>query len=289
MVEPRCIWPLNMTLGEGPVWDPARKALFFVDIKKGHLHRYDPKGETRTSHELAEPVCAMGLAAGGRFIAALKTRVAFIDATGRPVEAVGTPSEEPATNRFNDGKVDRAGRFWFGSMDDAEKGTTGALYSLSKDRQFARHDDGYAVTNGPDFSPDGRTLYHTDTFAGVIYAFDVRGDGSLANKRPFIAIPREKGFPDGMCVDAEGYIWQTLFFGGRVLRFDPKGREVGEIRLPVSNVTSCCFGGEDFSDLYITTARWFLDETKTGPQPLAGGLFVCRPGVRGVAANMFAG
>ncbi len=289
MTVVRCIWDAGAALGEGPVWVAREQALYWVDIKGGHIHRLDPEtGEKRTWTPAQQP-CSLAPAAGGKFVGAFRNgfvEVAFEDGKLR-VEAIDDPERGLPNNRFNDGKVDPQGRFWAGTMDDNELDPTGVLYRLDPDLSWSRQDDGYVVTNGPAFSPDGRTLYHTDTFDGLIHAFDLAPDGSIANKRPFIRIPADHGYPDGMTVDAEGCLWVALWGGWGLSRFDPNGEPCGRIGLPVAQVTSCAFGGPDLAQLFITTAAIGLDDAARRNQPLAGGLFICEPTVGGLPATLF--
>ena len=185
-------------------------------------------------------------------------------------------------NRLNDGKADARGRLWVGSMDDAEEAPAGSLYRIDPDGAVSRVDEGYTVANGPALSPDGRTIYHTDSAARTVYAFDVGRDGSLSGKRAHIRFSEGDGYPDGMTCDAEGGLWIAHWDGGRVSRFLPDGRLDRAIPLPVSRVTSCVFAGPDLDRLFVTTASHGRPE-----EPLAGALFECAPGVRGLPPGRF--
>lgn len=187
-------------------------------------------------------------------------------------------------NRFNDGHVGADGALWFGSMDDAEHQPSGALYRFDG-AQVARMDEGYIITNGPAVSPDGRTLYHTDTLDKRIYAFDLAADGGLSNKRPFVEL-QDGGYPDGMAVDAAGHLWVATFGGWRIDRFDAGGRKAGEVRFPCANVTKLAFGGDDLRTVYATTARKGLSPNELATQPLAGGLFSFRVETPGLPQHL---
>jgi sugar lactone lactonase YvrE len=293
-----CVWRAEAVLGEGPVWLPAKQQLLWVDVKSQLVHLYSPDENLHCSYLLPEPIGACLPAVDGRFLCALKSGLMLLDLPDhagsevcRIKPAALTPFADPepklAGNRFNDAKIDGQGRLWVGSMDDREQDPTGALYRVNWDGNWQLMDQGYIVTNGPAFSPDGRTLYHTDTFAGEIHAFDLDTAGELSGKRLHIKIPPVDGFPDGMTVDNEGYIWLAHFAGGRLTRFDPSGRAVSILRLPVSNVTSCAFGGPNLDRLYITTARWTLDDDAIAAEPLAGGLFMAEVDCRGAASPVF--
>jgi len=285
-----CIWDARADLGEGPVWVAAEQALYWVDIKGGFIHRFDPDSGEQRSWRPPEALCSLQAVEGGGFVGAFRTGFAAVEFLGDEVrlEWLSRPEPERPGNRFNDGKVDPAGRFWAGSMDDAEQAASGALYCLDPDFRCRRLDDGYVITNGPAFSVDGSRLYHTDTLGRVIYQFDLAADGTISGKRPFVEIAADAGCPDGMCVDAEDGLWVAHFGGGRVSRFDANGALQARVDLPVSQVTSCAFGGPDYCDLYITSAAVGLPAERRHAEPLAGGLFRCRPGVRGLPAGLFA-
>ncbi|HEY8509672.1 MAG TPA: SMP-30/gluconolactonase/LRE family protein, partial [Steroidobacteraceae bacterium] len=172
---------------------------------------------------------------------------------------------------------------WFGSMDDAENEPTGKLYRLAAKDRLETLDDGYVITNGPAWSPDGRTFYHTDTLERVIYAFDVPSPGVLRNKRVFARIEEGAGYPDGTTVDSEGCVWVAFFDGWKVRRYSPTGEVLATVRFPCANVTKIAFGGADRRTVYATTAWKGLSKEQRAAQPLAGDLFRFRVDVPGLA------
>jgi sugar lactone lactonase YvrE len=197
-----------------------------------------------------------------------------------------TPISDPEAglpnNRFNDGKVDSRGRLWGGTMSIDAGTVSGALYMFGPGGSWVCRDRGFHVSNGLDWSPDDRTMYFCDTNAGVIYAYDFDVEtGEIANRRPFVREPAERGKPDGLTVDVEGMIWCAFWDGWCVRRYDPQGRLVETLELPVPRPSSCCFGGPDMETLYITTARIRLTEAALSEAPLSGHLLAYRPGVRG--------
>jgi xylono-1,5-lactonase len=205
------------------------------------------------------------------------------------MEKLGFPESDVPGNRINDGKADAFGRIWLGTMDNGEAEKTGALYRVDTDHSCHRMDDGYAITNGPAFSPDGKTLYHTDTLKKTIYAFDLALDGSLSNRRVHIRIADDAGYPDGMTTDAEGCLWVGHYNGWRVTRFTPDGDIDRIIEMPVGACTNMAFGGPDLETLYVSTAAKQLDATALARQPLAGALFEIEVGVKGLPPGRFAG
>jgi sugar lactone lactonase YvrE len=192
-------------------------------------------------------------------------------------------------NRLNDAKVDPKGRVWFGSMDNAEKQHSGAFYRLDPDFSVHRVDHGYICANGPTFSPDGVIVYHTDSSMREIYRFDVQPDGSLGNKRVFARFSEEEGYPDGMTTDRDGWLWVAHWGGWRITRFRPDGTRDRVVPMPVSQVTSCTFGGDRLDRMFVTSARFGLTEAQVAKEPLAGGLFEIDPGTTGLPTQQFAG
>jgi xylono-1,5-lactonase len=283
--EPKCLWEVGAELGEGALWSPRDKAVWFVDIKFKKIHRLDPASGERKSWDAPQQVGFVLPAKGGRWVAGLQSGLHTFDPVTGAFALLATPREYPAGNRLNDGFVDKAGRLWFGSMADSEQGRLGALYRLFDDGTARVQDANYAITNGPCVSPDGKTLYHTDTIDRVIYAFDLHDDGSLANKREFVRIERPNAYPDGPVVDAEGCLWTALFGGWGIERYSPAGKKIGYVQFPCANVTKAAFGGKDLRTVYATTAKLNLDAKARAEQPLSGGLFVFEVDTPGLAPN----
>jgi len=281
MSEVECVWPLGTVLGEGPLWSAAEQALWFVDIKGPAIHRYHPATGAQRSWPAPARVGFVALTSDGGMLAGLKTGLHRFNPETGNFNLLHVVEPHAPNNRLNDGFVDSEGFLWFGSMDDTEEEPSGALYQLGAEGCI-RRDPGYVVTNGPAESPDGRTLYHTDTLAGIIYAFDRARNGQLSNKRVFVRIPAGSGYPDGPIVDIEGCLWTGLFGGWALQRYSPEGKLVDEIRLPCSAVTKAAFAGDDLRTLYITTAHVALSPEERKQQPLAGGLFRARISVPGL-------
>jgi sugar lactone lactonase YvrE len=289
-IEIACVAPVACTLGEGPVWDEAG-FLWWVDVKAPALHRYRPEGGETRCWPLPEPVGSMALRRSGGLILALARGFAVFDPETGDLRRLFDPEPEAPGNRLNDGKCDARGRFWVGSMDDAEKAPTGQLYRLDPDLESERFEMGFVVTNGPSWSGDGRTFYFTDSVDRRIWAFDFDMEaGRLGQRRLFTQLKPEEGHPDGQCVDVEDCVWTAAWNGGRVARRRPDGTLDREVSLPVPLVSSCCFGGEALDTLYVTTARVGLKPEEIEAAPLAGGLFAIRGlGVRGRPMPRFAG
>jgi sugar lactone lactonase YvrE len=283
-----CVADVHAVLGEGPVWVAREAALYWLDIKGLKIFRLNNDVQVE---EWATPLRVGSLAPrkSGGFIGGTEDGIAIIDPASDRFEMVAKPEENLPDNRFNDGKVDRRGRFWAGSMDDTEKESTGTLYCVDPDLSWAAVDGEYKVTNGPAFSPSGDIMYHNDSARQVVYAFDMDSSGKPGERRVFLQFGPGDGYPDGMTVDAEGCLWIAFWDGWAVRRYSPSGEWLQTVRMPVSRPTSCAFGGRDLDRLYVTSASIGLDENALGMQPNAGGLFMITPGVRGLADAPFAG
>jgi len=284
---PECIWDAGAHLGEGALWHPAQRMVYFVDIKDRRIHRCAPDGSARSRWDAPGQPGFVVPASDGGLVCALEDGLYRFDAASSAFTAMRKVEDDLPGNRFNDGHVDAGGNLWFGSMDDAQGAPSGALYRLGSDGRLTQADTGYIITNGPAISPDGRTLYHTDTPLRRVYAFDLRPDGALANKRVFLQLP-EGSRPDGMAVDSEGIVWIALFGAGRIERYTAAGRLVGEVRFPCFNITKLAFGGDDLRTVYVTTAWKGLNAAQRAEQPLAGGLFAFRSDTPGQPHHAFA-
>ena len=225
---------------------------------------------------------------GGEFVGTTNDGFVAIDFDRLAADPIQLPEADLPGNRFNDGKVDKSGRYWAGSMDLEQVSKSGALYRLDPDLSVSKVDSDYIITNGPAFNIDNSVIYHTDTSKGVIYALDIGADGSLSNKRDFIRFEDEsQGLPDGMTVDSEDCLWVAHFGGARITRFSPAGDVLETVPVPAPNITSCTFAGADLDTLYITNARIFMTEADFKRYPLAGSLFAYKPGVRGLPTPLF--
>ncbi len=290
MSEIKLEWEIPAILGEGPLWVAEESAIYWVDIVSKKVHRYGVNDGSKKTWEYDFEVTSLVQREQGGFVCTVRDGFAFIDLETGSIDPIEMPETHIPGNRFNDGKVDAEGRFWSGTMDEAEKEESGTLYRLDPDKSMHVMDKDYIITNGPAFSPDGRTMYHNDTTKRCMYVLDVAEDASISNKRVFVQFDDEaEGFPDGMTVDENGDIWQASFSGHRITRFAPSGEVKEVIEMPVPNVTSCTFGGENLDTLYITTARYLVEGDKLKKYPLAGSLFSYKPGVKGLPTPKFKG
>ncbi len=232
---------------------------------------------------------------GAGLIVATHSGVSTYDVDTHELTHLASPDPGKPFNRSNDGGTDPRGRFWFGTMQNniapngdpiALAGSTGTLYRLDPDLTITAHEDGIAISNTVCWSPDGRTMYFCDTATGTIFAYDFDAeDGTIGNKRAFATFDR--GVPDGSTVDADGCLWNARWDGHCVVRFTPQGEVDLVLEVPVVRPTSVAFGGPDFGDLYITTARYGGTAEEFAEYPQSGNLLVCRPGAKGFAAPEF--
>jgi len=282
--EPKVVWELAAELGEGPVWVERDRALWFVDIKKRQVHRYDPANGGKSSWEAPEPVGFVVPAERGGFVAGLASGLYHFDERTGVFDLITKVDEDKPNNRLNDGVADPAGRLWFGTMDDHEKAKSGAFYCFADGELKPTGVDGIAITNGPAVSPDGRTIYFVDTLKGTIEAADIGADASVGERRPFVKIDPKEGHPDGPTVDADGCVWIALYAGWEARRYSPTGELIDRVRFPVANITKIAFA--DDGTAYATTARQLLKPDEIAKQPEIGDLFAFRPGTRGIASPL---
>jgi len=276
-------------VGEGPVWDASTGLLVWVDIEGKRIHEFDPETGVDREIEVPQYPGAVVRRASGGYMAAVTNGFASVDRDGR-FELVVPVEADLSENRMNDGKCDPQGRFWAGTTRMTHDAPIGVLHRLDTDLSLHPMVDELWVSNGLDWTFDERHMYFIDSFAGSVDLFDFdAATGDIANRRPLIDVPESWGTPDGMTLDAEGYLWVAFWGSSRVRRFDPEGRLDREITLPVTQVTSCAFGGPDLRDLYITSGARGLDAEALEREPHAGGLFRARPGVQGRPAFEFRG
>lgn len=294
-VEVACVLDARAQLGECPVWSVPEQVLYWVDIRAPALHRLDPATGANRTWPLPSRVGAFGLrefGAGesGSAVVALVDGFHLLDlATGERAFLVG-PEHVPGT-RFNDGKVSPDGRFWAGTMDEERLSRPiAALYRLDPDRTLHRVFDELIVSNGLGWTADGRTMYHSDSKAEVVWAYDYDPETGMPSNRRVLARPTEEiGRPDGAAVDVEGCYWSAGISAGVLNRWTPDGRLDRSIPLPCSNPTAPCFGGPDLTTIYVTSLRHDLPPEVLAAKPLSGGIFAVEVDVPGVPIARYAG
>jgi sugar lactone lactonase YvrE len=286
-----CVWPVAAQLGEGPLWCDRTERLYFVDLKGRTLHAVDADGARRRSWAMPDYVCwLLPRRDGDGFMVGLRDTIArlWLEPALR-IEPLCKPLGAVALARLNDAKVDHHGRLWAGSMHDEDySDPVGALFRFDPDGTLSRLTHGEHICNGPAFSVDGLTVYHTDSYLARVYAYALGADGSLGARRLFRQFDAaSEGSPDGMCVDSEDCLWIAQWGGSRVCRYGPDGTLLATVALPVSQAASCAFGGKHLRTLYVTSARESLDATQLAREPLAGALFAVELDVAGLPARRY--
>jgi sugar lactone lactonase YvrE len=280
----------KMQIGEGPVWDAKHQRLLWVDIVGQELNVFNPADGSNKTYKFPDIVTSATPRAAGGVLLTLRRSIALFDLATEKLETIAEVEADMPGNRFNDGKTDRQGRHWAGTMGDVDwNHPIGNLYRIGADRKPVRMEQKVCCSNGIGWSPDNKTMYFCESFAHVIHAYDFdAATGEIANRRPFTSVNTES-FPDGLTVDAEGFVWSAQPVFGRIVRYDPAGKMERIIELPVSRGTSVMFGGPNLDTLYVTTMRTTLDDAQLAEEPLAGCLLAIKPGVRGIAEVPFQG
>lgn len=277
-------------VGESPLWDAGSQELLWVDIPQGRVHRSDVSSGQSRSVNVGQPVGAVALRAGGGLIGALRDGFAFIEPGTGAVELVASVERGVHANRMNDGKCDRVGRFWAGTMAEDMRPGAGSLYRLDPDLRTVQILDDVSVSNGLAWDSDDSTMYFIDSGTGGIDAFDYDAEtGAISNRRRIVDVEPELGLPDGMTIDSEDCIWVAVWGGWQVRRYTPEGSLDTVVELPAAQVTSCTFGGQDLDLLFVTSAATGVGDGERRKQPHAGAVFRVDPGVTGVAPSPFLG
>ena len=276
-------------LGEGPLWSAKDETIYWIDVTQRKVFRHAMRsGKTETFSVSGMPG-SIALRRDGSILAAYRTGLALVSLESGQETKLSSPIDF-GIERFNDGKCDRRGRFFAGTMDKVMKETVGGLYRVETDRSVSKVAGGILLSNGIGWSPDNRILYHCDSRPGLVYAYDYDIDtGTPSNRRVHIDLSSAGYHPDGCTVDAEGCLWIAEVNSGRVGRYAPNGQRIGGIDLPTKRVSSVMFGGAGMDTLFITTMRYNLPPGDLATQPLAGRLFVAHPGVKGLPEPYFAG
>ncbi|WP_287939483.1 SMP-30/gluconolactonase/LRE family protein [Sphingopyxis sp.] len=278
-------------LGESPRWHAPEARLYWVDIDAHRIHRTDPATGATETMQLDQPVGCVAPRVGGGLVMGLKDGCALIDAWGEDLRAFGPAVLAGiAEQRFNDGCVDAAGRFWVGSVTRDKSNPGAMLFRLDPDGALTPMLGGLLTSNGAAFSPDGRTFYHADTPTHALHAYAVDpATGALGDGRLFHQFEQGKGRPDGGTVDAEGCYWSALWDGWRVVRLSPAGEILQTVEMPVQRPSMIALGGADLCTAFVTSAGKDLSDDARAAQPHAGGLFTFRVDVPGIIQPGFGG
>ncbi len=290
-IEAELIVDSKDEIGEGPVWNTAQQALYWVDCVNRRLRRRGPADTPYAEWKLARMPGSYAFRLDGTLLLASRNALSLLDLSSMTEMDIPAGSVDFAQERFNDGACDRAGRFWVGTMERTQAAPTGSLYCVSPDLSVRRMDTGVTVANGICWNPDSTTMYFGDSRAGVYaYDFDL-ASGTVANRRLFLGLHQLLTFPDGCAMDADGGLWVAEPGSSGVHRYDPDGRRERSVHLTAAKPASCAFGGPDLSTLYVTTLRHRIAADPTGwaPGPADGAVFRANAGVRGLAEPLFGG
>ncbi len=276
-MEPELIADYQCVIGEGPLWHPGERRLYWVDITRGRMFRYDPATGRHEQCYEGEVVGGYTIQADGALLLFMAKGAVKIWREGTLTTVVDEIPDERAS-RFNDVIADPAGRVFCGTVSGPDH--WGRLYRLDTDARLTTLVYDVGTPNGMGFTPDRKQMYFTDSHAHEIYLFDYdQATGAISRQRQFVKAPDGEGSPDGMTVDAEGYIWSARWGGGCLVRYTPGGVEERRIAFPAKKVSSVTFGGDDYTDIYVTTAGGDHKDTEGAG---AGALFRLRLGIRGV-------
>lgn len=284
----------NSVLGEGPIWDEKTQRLFWIDGLGQKVHIFNPASSENISFDIPQPIGSIALTNDDNIVVmALQDGIYTLDTNTGALESYLTLEDDLPGNRFNDGKCDSMGRFWFGSMNtaansgDAGCAATGSVYCLSADKKIIKVLSGVTISNGMAWNMNKRRFYYIDSPSKSVFAFDFEPEnGTLASRRVVVDLTeKENELPDGMTIDSDGMLWIAIWGGYRVCRFNPEdGKCMAEIRFPVKNITSCEFGGENLDELYVTSSNLDAKETE---KEYAGALFRVKTRVSGIYTNRF--
>jgi len=272
------------TLGEGVLWDVETQSLWWTDIEERSLYRYDWNRRILDRHATPERLGSFGFIQGsGRLIAAFESGFSFFDPSSGATDWLARPEVGRPGLRFNDGRVDRQGRFWAGSMAESEAAAgQGSLYRLDGNGRVSRQETGITISNSICWSPDGSVFYFADTPRRTIWHYACDAGGAISNRRVFAETP-PGAFPDGATVDAEGFIWCAHWGAGQVVRYAPDGRIDRRLEVPARQPSCVALGGPDLDLLFVTSARIDLNDAAPGD----GDVFITQAGVRGLPENRF--
>jgi sugar lactone lactonase YvrE len=283
-----CVLDARALLGECPVWSAAEGVLYWVDIDAPALNRFDPATGRNTAMPMPSSIGCFAIRSSGGFVVALRDGFWLVRADGSLERKIADAPYDPAHHRFNDGRCDPQGRFLAGYMNERRDANSAALVRLDPDFRVTEVLDDIMISNGLAFSPDGRTMYHTDTPTRIVHAYDYdAATGVPSRRRVFARWSGETERPDGAAVDVDGCYWTALYRGGRVLRIAPTGETLLDLPVPAMGATMCAFGGADLCTLYVTSARAGREPDELARLPQSGGLFALRVDVPGLPSIPF--
>ena len=279
--HPKAIWKAKTVLGEGTLWVPSQNSIFFVDIKKKKILKYNIKTKVKKIINVDKEIGFLAHIKKNVFLLGLKSELRIVNLTNKKVLYSIKIESKKQNNRLNDGKTDSVGRLWFGTMDNLErKIKSGSLYCLDKNLKVHKIDDKYFITNGPAFL-DKNNFYHTDTRKGEIYKIKINKKLKIVKKTKFLKFDKKDGSPDGMTTDIKNNLWVCHYGGACISVYNLRAKKIHKISLPAKNITNCTFAGHKNNELYISTARKGLKSHDLKKYPLSGSLFKVKTNLKG--------
>ena len=285
--HPKAIWKAKTVLGEGTLWVPSQNSIFFVDIKKKKILKYNIKTKVKKIINVDKEIGFLAHIKKNVFVLGLKSELRIVNLTNKKVLYSIKIESKKQNNRLNDGKTDSVGRLWFGTMDNLErKIKSGSLYCLDKNLKVHKIDDKYFITNGPAFL-DKKNFYHTDTRKGEIYKIKINKKLKIVKKTKFLKFDKKDGSPDGMTTDIKNNLWVCHYGGACISVYNLRAKKIHKINLPAKNITNCTFAGHKNNELYISTARKGLKSHDLKKYPLSGSLFKVKINLKGKKSVSF--
>jgi sugar lactone lactonase YvrE len=279
--HPKAIWKAKTVLGEGTLSVPSQNSIFFVDIKKKKILKYNIKTKVKKIINVDKEIGFLAHIKKNVFVLGLKSELRIVNLTNKKVLYSIKIESKKQNNRLNDGKTDLVGRLWFGTMDNLErKIKSGSLYCLDKNLKVHKIDDKYFITNGPAFL-DKNNFYHTDTRKGEIYKIKINKKLKIVKKTKFLKFDKKDGSPDGMTTDIKNNLWVCHYGGACISVYNLRAKKIHKINLPAKNITNCTFAGHKNNELYISTARKGLKSYDLKKYPLSGSLFKVETNLKG--------
>ena len=282
--SPECIWKIKCKLGEGTLWVAELNSLFFVDIKEKKIFILNTKTNKKRIIKVDKEIGFISQITNKIYVLGLKSELRIISLKNlRTKKSISIETNKP-NNRINDGKIDPAGRLWFGTMDNLEKRQTGSLYCLDNKLNLHKVDKNYFITNGPAFL-NNNNFYHTDSKKRIIYKIKINSNFKILKKTIFKKLSKREGSPDGMAVDKKNNLWVCHYNGAKISVYNLKGKKIHEITFKAKNITNCTFGGVRNNELFISTARKDMSYKELKKYPLSGSLFKVKTNVEGKSTN----
>ena len=284
--EPKCVWRKRLLLGEGVLWTRKLNSIFFVDTKKKKILIFNYKTKKKKVLKIDKEIGFISQIKKDIFVLGLQSEIRIVKLKNLKTVISFAIEPEKTNNRINDGKVDPAGRLWFGTMDNLEKKKDGSLYCLDNYLQLHKIDTGYFIPNGPAFL-DKNNFYHTDSKKKIIYKIKISNKFKILKKKIFLKFSESDGSPDGMTTDIKNNLWVCHYRGACITVYNPRGHKIYKLNIPALNVTNCAFGGVDNNELFISTACKGMKFKDLKKYPLSGSLFKVKTKVKGKKNILF--